>query len=171
MTRARILELGASPANEPCAQLGRTPDFEHLNKLELLAFQAAIIACNGVPPEGLEFASLANGHDFGTYWTLWVVARGPNTPSANARCWLDNLNIPASWIAAGFPAPVTYDGARPLTIRPILDVIAGALQITRPNPDGSFFPPENVDLHRNLTAAYGTSLARIGNEAPAMPAE
>lgn len=71
MTRHRIVELGAGPANEPCAQLGCTPDFAEVNTLELLVYKAAIIAVNGEPPLPLGFAIVANAHDFGTYRTLW----------------------------------------------------------------------------------------------------
>ena len=28
-----IIDLGGAPANEDCAQLGHTPDFERLNRL------------------------------------------------------------------------------------------------------------------------------------------
>ena len=74
MTRHRILELGAGPADEPCAQLGQCADFAEANTLELLAYKAAIIAINGEPPLPLGFALVANAHDFGTYRTLWLVA-------------------------------------------------------------------------------------------------
>ena len=160
MTRHRILELGAGPAGEPCAQLGRTPDFAAANTLELLTYKAAIIAMNGEPPLPLGFAIVANAHDFGIYRTLWLVAAELPLP-AEAQAWLDALEEPVSWIDAGFPAPVTYDGARAV-MRPFRDVITGALQITRPGEDGSFFPPENAGLHRNLLAAYGSDPAGPG---------
>jgi len=67
MTRHCILELGAGPAGEPCAQLGSTPDFAAANMLELLTYKAAIIALNREPPLPLGFALVANAHDFGTY--------------------------------------------------------------------------------------------------------
>ncbi|OYW85580.1 MAG: hypothetical protein B7Z20_08840, partial [Sphingobium sp. 32-64-5] len=57
-------------------------------------------------------------------------------------------------IAAGFSAPVRYDGVQAV-MRPFREVIAGALQITRPGADGSFFPAQNAALHRNLLDAYG----------------
>lgn len=160
MTRHRILELGAGPAGEPCAQLGSTPDFAAANTLELLTYKAAIIARNGEPPLPLGFALLANPHDFGTYRTLWLVSAELPLPG-DAQAWLDALEEPVSWIAAGFPAPVTYDGPR-IAMRPFREVIAGALQITRPREDGSFFPPENAVLHRNLLAAYGSDPAGPG---------
>ena len=51
-----------------------------------------------------------------------------------------------------------YDGAQ-AALRAFREVIAGALQITRPREDGSFFPPQNAVLHRNLLAAYGPNSA------------
>ena len=153
MTRHRILELGAGPADEPCAQLGTCSDFAAANTLELLAYKAAIIALNGEPPLPLGFALVTNAHDFGTYRTLWLVSADLPLPE-EAQAWLGDLVEPATWIAAGFPQPVTYEGSRAVT-RPFRDVVAAALQITRANADGSFSPPENAVLHRNLLAAYG----------------
>lgn len=141
MSRHRILELGAGPADEPCAQLGQCADFAEANTLELLAYKAAIIAL------------IANAHDFGTYRTLWLVSVELPLPE-DAQGWLDDLVEPATWIAAGFPQPVTYEGARAV-MRPFRDVVAAALQITRANADGRFFPADNAVLHRNLLAAYG----------------
>jgi len=169
VTRHRLFELGAGPANEPCAQLGQTPEFECVNRHELLVFQAAVIAANGVPPAPLEFAVIANAHDFGTYWTLWIVSQVAVLPPG-ARRWLDGLDVPSSWISAGFPPPVTYAGSSLLCVRPFPDVIAGALRISRPREDGSFFPPANAVLHRNLEATYFPMLAARGaGVTPAMP--
>lgn len=169
MTRHRLLELGAGPANEPCAQLGQTPDFERVNRHELRTFQAAVIAVNGAPPEPLEFAAIANAHDFGTYWTLWIISPVAVLPPG-ARRWLDGLDVPSSWTGAGFPPPVTYAGSSPPCVRPFADVITAALRITRPREDGSFFPPANAVLHRNVEAAYGPMLAARGaGVTPAIP--
>jgi hypothetical protein len=153
MSRHRILELGAGPADEPCAQLGQCADFAEANTLELLAYKAAIIALNCEPPLPLGFALIANAHDFGTYRTLWLVSADLPLPE-DAQVWLACLVEPVSWVAAGFPAPVTYEGSHAV-MRSFREVIAAALQITRPNADGSFFPAENAVLHRNLLAAYG----------------
>ena len=72
----------------------------------------------------------------------------------DAQAWLDDLVEPSTWIAAGFPQPVTYEGSRAV-MRPFRDVVAAALQNTRASADGSFFPAQNAVLHRNLLAAYG----------------
>ena len=88
------------------------------------------------------------------YHSLWLVSAELPLPEG-AQGWLDDLVEPATWIAAGFPQPVTYEGSRAV-MRPFRDVVAAALQITRANADGSlFFPAANAVLHRNLLAAYG----------------
>lgn len=45
-----FVDIGGTPANESCAQLGQTPNFDVLNKLEVLAYKYAIIARYGAPP-------------------------------------------------------------------------------------------------------------------------
>src|SRR3546814_8928096 len=62
--------LGGAPANEDCAQLGHTPDFERLNRLEVAAYRAAVIARCGPPPDGCALISITNRPDFGIYRTL-----------------------------------------------------------------------------------------------------
>mgnify|MGYP000999456394 CR=1 FL=1 len=39
-----IFDLGGAPANEECAQLGQTIDFEAANTLEVMTYKLAIIA-------------------------------------------------------------------------------------------------------------------------------
>ena len=41
------IDLGAGPAEEDCAQLGRSPDFDTLNILEIEAWRCALIARHG----------------------------------------------------------------------------------------------------------------------------
>jgi hypothetical protein len=65
-----IIDLGGAPANEDCAQLGHTPDFERLNRLEVAAYRAAIIGRFGPPPDGCTLVSVTNRHDFGVYYSL-----------------------------------------------------------------------------------------------------
>src|SRR3546814_10090920 len=67
---ANIIDLGGTPANEDCAQIGHTPDFERLNRLEVATYRAAVIARCGPPPDGCALISITNRHDFGIYRTL-----------------------------------------------------------------------------------------------------
>jgi hypothetical protein len=64
-----IIDIGGAPANEDCAQLGQTPDFEAVNTFEVLAYKLAIIARHGMPPAGCKLGPHTNRHDFGVYRT------------------------------------------------------------------------------------------------------
>ena len=156
-----IIDLGGAPANEDCAQLGQTPDFERLNRLEVQAYRAAIIARFGVPPDGCAFKTLINRHDFGVYYTLGLsidagAARRDAPVAAYAEAVQDGL---VSWNEACFAAPVRYvDGEPPIVERDTIDaIVTGALLATRPGPDGRFAVPDFETLHRNLAAAYPAS--------------
>ena len=35
----------------------------------------------------------------------------------DAQGWLDDIVEPATWIAAGFPQPVTYEGSRAVNLQ------------------------------------------------------
>jgi hypothetical protein len=155
MTRPIIIaDFGHGPINEACAQLGKTPDFEQLNRLELAVFTAALIARNGPLPRGLSFVHHPNRHDFGTYWTLTLV----NDPAAHdselAFIIGERMQLPKSWIENGFRAPVEYPTDEPPIARTLEDCVRSALAITRPDDHGHFWPVENAILHRNLAAAY-----------------
>lgn len=156
-----IIDLGGAPANEDCAQLGHTPDFERLNRLEVATYRAAIIARFGPPPDGCVLLILTNRHDFGTYYTLGLkvdagAARRDPAVGAYAETVENGLG---SWIEAGFAAPVRYDdGEAPKAERSSIDdIVMGALLATRPGPDGHFPVADFAILHRNLAAAYPRS--------------
>ena len=65
-----IIDIGGAPAEEECAQLGQTNDFEAANLAEVTAYKLAIIARHGLPPEGCKLIVHNNRHDFGLYRTL-----------------------------------------------------------------------------------------------------
>ena len=165
MTRHRLFELGAGPANEPCAQLGQTPDFERVNRHELRAFQAAVIAVNGPPPEPLEFAAIANAHDFGTYRTVEASIDNDQDDGSHAS-YLETLETGvAFWHQAGF-APPEFGKltASDQLADFVVDAVASALRITRPSSTGAFFPASSGPLHRNLTAAFPEAAQRAFSE-------
>ena len=161
MAWTTILDLGGSPANEDCAQLGITPGFENCNKTELDVYTAAVVALNGPPPKGLRYAKIANRHDFGTYWTLALQNDPAICDAASAWRYAERIHAPSSWIEAGFPTPVDYTDPKRPRLRPASNCIAAALSITRPDTTGTFWPPENAILHTNLRDAY----ASIANDA------
>lgn len=171
---SNIIDLGGAPANEDCAQLGHTPDFERLNRLEVAAYRAAVIARCGPPPDGCALISITNRHDFGIYRTLGLridadaFRRNPSV-AAYAETVQDGL---ASWVEAGFAPPVRYDDGRaPAVDRDrIDDIVTGALIATRPDPSGRFPVPDFEILHRNLAAAYPASAEAARTLLQEMPA-
>ena len=154
-----FLDLGAGPAEEDCAQLGQTPDFDTLNRLEIEAYKCALIARYGAPPPGCRLAGLSNRHDFGRYVTL-VLHIENELDEAVAAYAADVEEGLGTWIEAGFTAPVRYDGECPTVERyDPSDLIVGALLTTRPDADGRFPVPDFATLHANLAAAFPAEAA------------
>ena len=151
-----VIDIGGAPASEPCAQLGQTPDFERINKLEVAAYRAAIIAQYGSPPAGCALVELRNPHDFGTYYTLGVRVDDDDATIGAAADYLNAVEEGlGTWLEAGFSPPVTYDGdGEAKDVRKLQDIIISALLITRPGPDGRFALADFQRLHGNLTSAY-----------------
>ena len=101
------IDLGGAPANEDCAQLGHTPDFAAVNRLEVDAYRAALIALFGTPPEGCALTAQPNHHDFGTYTTLAFVI-GDDADLGPARAYAEAVEEGiGSWLEAGMAPPVT----------------------------------------------------------------
>lgn len=146
MTRTYI--LGACPAEEDTAQLGRTPDFERLNRLEVACYQAALIARYGPPPAGAHFVPLGCNHDFGHYTEL-ALRFDPEDEAASAYATIVDAGL-GRWIHAGFTAPVEY----PYSAAPIIHhtdlaaALRSAISIMRP----PF--PEGWCMIANLRAYY-----------------
>ena len=86
------IDLGSAPANEDCAQLGHTPNFANVNRFEMLAYRAALIAVHGVPPAGCHLVSVENRHDFGDYATLALVI-ADDAELAAARDYADRKSV------------------------------------------------------------------------------
>lgn len=129
--------LGACPFDEHPAQLGRTPDFPRLNRLELDCFQAALIAFYGPPPAGARFGREASTHDFGRYTELTLrFEDGDETALRYAQQLEQGLG---RWFHAGFGAPVDYPDTSAPTIHydDVAAAIESAIRIMRPPfPDG-----------------------------------
>jgi len=129
--------IGASPAEEGTAQLGRTPDFDRLNRLEVDCYQAALIAHYGPPPEGATFVRHGSHHDFGRCVELAIRFDPENEPASTYACQLDEGL--GRWFHAGFTAPVEYpDSTSPVIHHADLAAaIRSAISIMRPPyPDG-----------------------------------
>lgn len=149
-----IIDLGGAPANESCASLGHTPDFDYINMFEVAAYKLAIIARYGAPPEGCRLSPFAHAHDFGTYRTLVLRIDNAAAPEVQAYAQLVEDGL-GSWIEACFTPPVTYDGVVATVPRSDpAELMIGALLTTRPNPDGRFAIPAFETIHGNLAAAF-----------------
>ena len=149
-----FVDIGGTPANESCAQLGQTPNFDVLNQLEVLAYKYAIIARYGAPPPGCRLTNLSNNHDFGRYVSL--VLHLENELDEAVRDYAQTVEQGlGTWLEAGFRAPVEYDDATPNVIqRDPVEILVSAFHVTRPGRDGRFPIPDFETLHRNLSAAF-----------------
>lgn len=149
-----FVDIGGTPANESCAQLGQTPNFDVLNKLEVLAYKYAIIARYGAPPPGSRLTGLSNQHDFGRYVSLVLHVEDELDDAVRNYAQTVEEGL-ATWIEAGFRAPVEYDDATPRLIQsdPV-EILVSAFHVTRPGPDGRFPIPDFETLHSNLAAAF-----------------
>lgn len=149
-----IIDLGGAPAEEDCAQLGRTPDFEAVNAYEVFAYKLAIIARYGQPPAGCRLKPLANRHDFGVYRTLSL--RIDDEADEAVQTYAEAVeNGSARWLDGGFAPPISYEGSVATILRPdVTELVIGALQTTRPGPDGSFPVADFETLHTNLATAF-----------------
>ena len=126
-----VIDLGAGPTNEDCAQLGQSPDFDALNRLEIATYKCALIARYGAPPPGCRLAALSNAHDFGRYVTL-VLHIDDETDEAVCAYAEQVEEGLGTWLEAGFSAPVIHDGETPRIVHPdSTAAVVSALLITR----------------------------------------
>lgn len=151
----RLIDLGGAPAEANCAQLGRTADFDGVNRLEVRLYQAAMQARFGPPPEGCDYVRYRHVHDFGVYNTLGL--RVADAAGEAARAYAAEAeNGLASWLEAGFAPPIRYlaNGSATTGGRSFDDVVRGAMMTTRPAPGGRFPIPDFAVLHANLKAVF-----------------
>ena len=105
------LSIGTVPGDEPGAQAGITADWLALQQLEATTYRAALIAVHGPRPDGVGMPIKIHDHDFGPYAELEVQFDATDPAAAAYAAGVeDGL---ASWIDAGFTAPVVYDGPQP----------------------------------------------------------
>ena len=144
----QTLTIGACPAEEEPAQLGISPDFARLNRLEVACYQAALIACYGPPPPSVEFKREASDHDFGRYVEL-AIRFDDQDETATDYAFRVEDGI-GRWFHAGFTAPVDYPtAATPVINHADVDAaIRSAISIMRPPY------PEGARMIANLRAHY-----------------
>ena len=150
------IDLGGAPANEDCAQLDHTHDFDRLNRLEVKLYAVAMQARFGPPPQGCAFTTISNRHDFGTYHTLGLKVLDSHRDDPEVARYIENAEDGlGSWLEAGITPPIDYEDGQPRRVRRDHDaIVRGALATTRPNPDGTFAIPDFAILHGNLCRAF-----------------
>ena len=157
-----IIDIGVAPGCEDCAQLGITPDFSAANRLEVLAYRAAIIAVHGAPPEGCRLEPTSNHHDFGTYCSLTLIITD-EAPVGPAHAYAAAVESGLGhWTEAAMAPPITYrDSIARWHKRTASDVVFGVLMSTRPDNDGRFAIEAFATIHANLSTAYEAEAARF----------
>jgi hypothetical protein len=95
------IELGSSPANEPCVQT-TDPNYSELGRAECLRYRdllaASYSAAHGgkASPAALKLKS--NMHDFGTYYEIAVRFDDRDPAQVRAAYWFEE-NAPTEWPA------------------------------------------------------------------------
>lgn len=134
---AKTFTLGPCPTEEEPAQLGQTPDFARLNRLEVNCYQAALVARYGPPPSAACFERHGSDHDFGRYYEL-ALRFDPQDAAATAYATLVDEGI-GRWFHVGFTAPADYSPGDDPTLHHanVEAAIHSAISIMRPPyPDG-----------------------------------
>ena len=89
------LEIGSSPCNEDCAQVG-TDGYREQAQVECKQFIAAIRRVHGNEPEGARLFIKANAHDFGTYFEVAVRYDADNRKAEDYAYKVESA-APADW--------------------------------------------------------------------------
>lgn len=110
------IELGPTPAEESCAQLG-ADDYDERVKIEGRAYIAQLIRQFGTPPTGVSLRLKAFPHDFGSYHEI-VVQFDDNDEAASDWAYNVEAHTPGEW----------DDEARDAITRPAADTV-GALNL------------------------------------------
>ena len=102
------LEIGPTPAEEDCEQLGPNYDPEKA-RAECKRFIAAIRATVGPEPEGARLVIRPNSHDFGTYYEV-AVRFDSDSEQAEDYAYRVETGAPSRWIESpqdSFNLPVS----------------------------------------------------------------
>jgi len=95
MFSRETLELGSTPYEEQCAQVG-DPDYGERARRECIAFMDQVVRQHGEPPDGASLRIKANAHDFGTYYEVAVVYDPEDEAAVRYADKVDN-DMPARW--------------------------------------------------------------------------
>lgn len=89
------ITLGATPCDEPCAQVG-SPDYYEKAMVECRRYRDLLLKRFGEPPEGARFGIKSFPHDFGSYHEVVVVFEIENE-KAKEYAYNVEANLPARW--------------------------------------------------------------------------
>lgn len=95
MPSYEYIEIGPSPSDEPCAQVG-SPDYEFLARKECSRFRDLIRKHLGPEPEGAYLIIKANPHDFGSYYEV-MCKYDPSVPAAVEYAFRCDNDAPTYW--------------------------------------------------------------------------
>lgn len=94
-----VVELGATPVNEPCAQVG-SEGYAEVALKECRAYRAQLrrvyLAAHGELPEGLTLFIKTTRHDFGEPKEVAAKFEEADRKALNAAFWLQD-NLPYNW--------------------------------------------------------------------------
>jgi hypothetical protein len=93
------INLGSTPADEPCAQVGAEGYAEKARaecKRYIQVLRHAYIATHGALPEGLNIRIASAPHDYGSYYEVVAEFDENDAQAYEAALWLDS-HAPAEW--------------------------------------------------------------------------
>jgi hypothetical protein len=89
------ITIGATPCEEPCAQVG-ADNYREQSMKECIAFKKQLRRQFGEEPEGAQIVTKSFPHDFGTYHEVCVVFEDENEVAVNYAFGVEN-STPANW--------------------------------------------------------------------------
>jgi hypothetical protein len=93
-----LVDVGSSPTEESCAQVG-SPGYYEKARRECRAYIQQLRREFGAEPEGARLAVKANAHDFGTYLSV-VCHYDPLKPTSIYYAFRCESESPVEWDAA-----------------------------------------------------------------------
>lgn len=96
MARMAYLNLGSTPGDEPCTQIG-DDGYAVKAKGECRRYIEQLIKQFGHPPGQAYFAPKGFSHDFGTYYEVVIWYTEDNQEEINYAFNVEN-NLPARWV-------------------------------------------------------------------------
>ena len=90
-----LIDLGAAPSDEACAQVGSPDYYDHASK-ECLAYIRQLRRTLGQEPDGARLATARNPHDFGTYLSV-VCHYDVNVPASIEYAFRCESAGPREW--------------------------------------------------------------------------